>query len=739
MSSLSRFFLLEEETQSPSDVPNWRVSALRIILVTGLLLCLGIFINSLPAALAFELDYVLALTSGFTLTIGVLLTLSRSAYQLCAHLLMIAIVAAGVAIKLFIPLLPLAQLGSIFVYITPILALLLLSKRTAIFYAALNIIPFLLIVQQVNLSVIPHGERMLVDGDIYIHFLLFFFFNCTVPLAVWRTSLAASRLNLHMASNNELLASQKQIYQRFFQKSFHAIVLVDQQFNIVEANEKARILLGIQTQPLPCNFARVTQDDLSRLLNNGDQHEADLKTFHVGERTIELASREYHSEQLCAWYLNDVSDQHQLQQDLLALDVAHQQAKYFDARTNLPNKTWLTEQLQVHIDRGQPFALLIAENLNKHVLDYLIDGELHKHLYGHINQVAEHDPSLLDQIAYIGAGRLAIIIEPDAPVLEVAQRWHQHLDFWLKLGQHQFHARYAVGIATYPEHGYIPERLLKNAQQACELRGPGDDLAIFDHGTRRQTLARHEMALLLEKALEHDELQIVLQSKHDNTHSVIGYEALARWHSPLLGWVSPGEFVPIAEEFGLVNQLTQRILHKVCHTLQCHPDIHVPIAINVSSRDIACEQFARNTLSIVHSYGLSPRMFEFELTEYSFADDHNQIMEALDKMGFSLSIDDFGIGYSNIARVLASPIKRLKLDRSLVTQITSDQKQQALLLGILTMCDNLGIAALAEGVETQAQLNKLQELGVKEFQGYWFSRPVAVEQVLAHAYDTQAT
>lgn len=723
LSTLSRFFLLEEEQKPKVNVPTWRLSALRIILATGLILCLGIFLNSLPAAIDYKLNYVIALTTGFTLAVGALLLLSNRSFYLTAHLLLICIITAGVMIKLFIPSIELAHLGSIFVYITPIIALILVGKRTAVFYALLNIVPFILILKNIDISVVPKENRMLVDAVLHIQLLLFFFLNCCIPLAVWRTSLAANRLNQHMHDNNTLLKSQKQIYQRFFQKSFNAIVLVDNELNIVEANDKAKRLLNIQTQPLPLQLSRITPDNVDYLTYDSELVDAIPKTFTVDEKCIEVAAQEQHSNDIKAWYLQDVSDQQQLQQDLLTLDVAHQQAKYFDKATNLPNKTWLLEQLQAHIDRGEPFALLIADNLNKHVLDYMIDGEQHRTLYARINQIVEQDAELLDQIAYIGAGRIAILVEAKAPLKDIARRWHKQLDFWLKLGQHQFHSKYAIGIATYPEHGYIAERLLKNALQACELRAPNQMITVFDQMTRRQTLARHEMALLLEKSIELGELKLYLQSKHNANKEIIGYEALARWHNHLLGWVPPSQFIPIAEEFGLVNQVTRTMLKKVCKLLTSTPDITVPVAINISSRDIEDPKFITSIKEITTQYGVSPQSIELELTEYSFAEDHNHIMEQLNKLGFILSVDDFGTGYSNIARVLECPIQRLKLDRSLISDISDLKKQRSLLLGLKTICENMQIALLAEGVETQQDFERLDALGITEYQGYWFSKP----------------
>ncbi|KZN66575.1 hypothetical protein N473_09285 [Pseudoalteromonas luteoviolacea CPMOR-1] len=729
MSTLSRFFLLEEEQKPRVNVPTWRLSALRIILTTGLVLCLGIFLNSLPAAIDYNLNYVIALTSGFTITLAALLLFSSRSFSITAHLLLICIATAGVMIKLFIPNLQLAHLGSIFVYITPIIALILVGKKTATFYAILNIIPFVLILKNINIAIVPAEQRMLVDAVLHIQLLLFFFLNCCIPLAVWRTSLAASRLNKHMLENNTLLESQKQIYQRFFQKSFSAIILVDQDFNIVEANDKAKRLLSIQTLPLPLSLKRITPDNIEYLSYDNELLDSVSKTFTVEDKCIEVAAQELHSNEIKAWYLQDVSDQQQLQQDLLTLDVAHQQAKYFDKATNLPNKTWLLEQLQAHIDRGKPFALLIADNLNKHVLDYMIDGEQHRTLYARINQIVEQDAELLDQIAYIGAGRIAILVEAKGPLKDIASRWHKKLDFWIKLGQHQFHSKYAIGIATYPEHGYIAERLLKSALQACELRAPNQIITVFDQLTRRQTLARHEMALLLEKSIELGELKLYLQSKHDINKSIIGYEALARWHNSLLGWVPPSQFIPIAEEFGLVSHVTRTMLDRVCQFLTVNPHINVPIAINISSRDIEDPLFISQIQHITGKYGIAPSSIELELTEYSFADDHNHVMDQLDELGFILSIDDFGTGYSNIARVLECPIQRLKLDRSLLTDITDLKKQRSLLLGLKTICENMQISLLAEGVETQKDFDRLSKLGITEFQGYWFSKPCCASEL----------
>ncbi|MBE0368812.1 EAL domain-containing protein [Pseudoalteromonas aurantia] len=724
MYNLRHFFYLDDNVQLPQQMVNWRISALRIILVTMLSICVVILLHNLHALNDTKNTQNLQVALSLTTILAALLCLSQKFYQLCAHALLLVIIAAAISINLFTPALQVAQIGSIFTYVTPIIALLLIGQKTASCYAILNLIPLYFIFQDLSTSVLNAQNEVLNNANYYVHCLVFFFFNICIPLAVWRTSLAANRLHKQFQKHTKLLEKQKNLYRKFFQKAYSAIILVNEEQQIVEANQKAKQLLNLYHHPLPC--------PISHVLNAALDHTT--KLYKVNNAIVQIDAQEHHEKSLSAWYLSDASEQFYLQQQFKALGAQHHQTKYFNTHVNLPNTTWLTEQIDTAIQGGEPFAIAIADNQNLQMLEHGITAEQRKLLYKHINKLFEHYPQAGSSVAYLGSGRIGFIAQYHESLLTVAKHWQNNLDFWVKLGELQYHAKYAISLAAYPQHGYSAERLIKNAVQACELRQSNSLCSIFDFSIKKQRLARHEMALLLEKALEQDELEIYLQGKHFSCSRLIGFEALARWNCKLLGFVPAGEFIAIAEEFGLIEMLTQHIIRKLCQTLSHYPELPIPVAVNVSAQDLEQDDFAAQIKAHLSDHRLSPSAIELELTEYSIANDRAHTLmqlKSLSQYGVKIAIDDFGTGYSNIARLIEYPITRLKFDRSLLDRIDSDRNQHALLSGMVKICAEMGIAALAEGVETPIQRDALASLGMQEFQGYLYSKPQPIEQVLS--------
>lgn len=723
MYNLRQFLYLDDNKVALQKVANWQISALRIILITILSICVATLVHGACFIYESYSPQNIFLAFGLAIVMVTLLSLSRKLYIFSAHTLLVSIIFVAAALHFFVPTLQVAQVSPIITYATPVIALLLIGRNTAIFYVTLNLVAFFILFLELKPSSSSAQNALLINANYYIHSLVFFFFNICIPLAVWRTSLAANRLQLQFKTHTHLLEKQKNLYRKFFQNSYSAIVLVNDQQQIVEANQKAKQLLNLYHYPLPCPIRHVLHCALDK----------EGKLFKVNSAIVQIDSQDHHEKSLAAWYLSDASEQFYLQQQFNALGAQHHQTKYFNTHVNLPNKTWLSEQLDTAIQSGNPFLLVIADHQDLQLLEHGIDAEHRKHFYKHINLLIEHHNHASSAVSYLGSGRLGFIASHSEPLLDAAKHWQQAFDFWIRLGELHYHAKYAISIAAYPSHGYSAEQLIKNAIQACELRQPNSLCTVFDYSLKKQRLARNETALLLEKALENKEIEIYLQGKHLACGRIIGFEALARWHSHILGFVPAGEFIPIAEEFGLIELLTKNMIEQLCQVLAAYPQLPVPIAINISARDLEQANFVEQLKTLLKTHKIAPNVIELELTEYSIANDREHTLvqlRALHQYGIKLSIDDFGTGYSNISRLLEYPISRLKFDRSLLDRVEQDRNQRALLSGMVKICAKIGIAALAEGVETKAQRDALSELGMQEFQGYLYSKPKPIEDVL---------
>jgi EAL domain-containing protein (putative c-di-GMP-specific phosphodiesterase class I)/PAS domain-containing protein len=721
---LRHFLNSNDNFQHNPNVTHWQVSALRLMLITVLLISTAITSHSFYAYVTSLTSSHLNITSAASTIVLSLLFVSRKYYFFSAHVLLLTITVFAIYIHLFMPDIHAVQISATIAYVTPVIALLLIGRKTAACYTLLNLLPLYIIFRGLDAPTENIHAQLIHNTYFYIHSFIFFFFNICIPLAVWRTSLAAMQLQQKLQQHSTLLEKQKNLYRKFFQNAYSAIILVNEQQEIVEANQKAKQLLNLYHHPLPCHSKLIFDHAI------GDSGQL----YKRANSILQIDAKERHEKSLSAWYISDASEQFHLQQQFKALGAQHHQTKYFNTRVNLPNKTWLIEQIDIAVKGGAPFIVAIAENQNLQMLEHGIDAEQRKLLYKHINKIFEHHSQANSAVAYLGSGRIGFIAAHNKILINAVKQWQQNLDFWLRLGNLQYHAKYAVSIAAYPQHGYSAERLLNNAIQACELRHSNALYSVFDFNLKKQRLGRHEMALLLEKALEQDELEIYLQGKHFACGRLIGFEALTRWHSHLMGKVPAGEFIAIAEEFGLIEALTQYIICKLCRTLADYPALPIPIAVNVSAQDLQQEDFAQQIKTHLQTYNLTAGAIELELTEYSIASDRAHTLmqlKSLNQFGIKLAIDDFGTGYSNIARLIEYPINRLKFDRSLLNKIDTDKNQYALLSGMVKICAKLGIAALAEGVETTAQRDALAKLGMQEYQGYLYSTPQPIKEVLS--------
>ncbi|MEG3767268.1 EAL domain-containing protein, partial [Alteromonas sp. 14N.309.X.WAT.G.H12] len=212
----------------------------------------------------------------------------------------------------------------------------------------------------------------------------------------------------------------------------------------------------------------------------------------------------------------------------------------------------------------------------------------------------------------------------------------------------------------------------------------------------------------------------------------------ARWHSPILGAVSPAVFIPIAEEYRMVSRITDLIVQKVCAQIQRWSKDNipsVPVAINISLIDFTQPDFISKLVKYLADFNVMPSQIELELTETSLeANQSNslQLIRTLQSWGFTISVDDFGTGYSNIARLADYPIDKLKLDRSLVSRISESERQKSLVKAIHVMCDELDIKCVSEGVETKQQVTIMAQMGCKEFQGFYFAKPMSASAYGQH-------
>ncbi|MCQ8878315.1 EAL domain-containing protein [Pseudoalteromonas shioyasakiensis] len=737
MHYFSRYFLLSDKDNSHTFIPNWRISALRIILATGLMLCFSVLCHTFNAAIKFDLAYVIILSVSFLAAMVSLLIASKKYYVFCSHTLLLCIVAATVSMNLFLSDLNLIKVGSMYMYACPIIALMLLGTRTALFYAILNIIPFYFIINDINLSSLTSISTQLPNADWYISGLIFLFFNVCIPLAVARTIVAAKRLNKTMKESNTYLKDKNELYRTFFTDSTITKLIIDSQLKIIDCNDKARELFNFKDITCYMEVGLHTILPTVKIESKGKRTQIiKYKNTYQSVHCQKVLSSDYY-----VLRFDDCTEEQKIKQNLSAMELENKRLRYCDGQSHLPNREWFvlqSERLIAKYQRG--FYIVVAQSSNSEYLSLKYNKNDSKTLLITSHKRLKAIDALLF-CAHIGDGKLAFILnttpinEPEHKLLDTIKRI---LDEPYNLRGTKCQQAFLLGFAHYPTQGKDSGNVLNNAIEALKLGNNYKSINRYDEKRSQAFLEKHEISMLLDEALQNGELDMHYQPKVTNEGKCIGLEALARWNSPTLGVVSPAVFIPIAEEYRMISRLTDLVIQKVCAQIEMWANTNtplVPIAINISLIDFSQTDFMSKLVKYLADFNVKPNQIELELTETSLEanQEHSlSLIQNLQSWGFIISVDDFGVGYSNIARLADYPINKLKLDRSLISQVTTSIRQKSLVKAIHAMCKELNIECVSEGVETKSQVDTMADMGCKEFQGFYFARPLPANEYTKH-------
>jgi diguanylate cyclase (GGDEF)-like protein len=344
-----------------------------------------------------------------------------------------------------------------------------------------------------------------------------------------------------------------------------------------------------------------------------------------------------------------------------------------------------------------------------------------------------------DIIARIGGDEFALFvvgIDSTQNIMEIAHRLHQALKPPFEIDSHELFLTASIGISVYPADGRDPKTLLKNATAAlyrAQDQG-GDSYQFYTSDMNARALRRLSIEAKLRRGIERNELVVYYQPKIETeTGKVVGMEALVRWQHPELGMIPPIEFIPLAEDSGLIIPLGEWVLRTACaqrKLWQAPGFADLSMSLNLSGRQFEQPDLLKMVGGILQETGLDSKYIELELTESSIIRNPEGAMKTLTKlreMGVRIAIDDFGTGYSSLSYLKQLPIDILKIDRSFVSDITSDPDDAALVMTIITMAHNLRLKVIAEGVETEEQRRLLRLLRCDEWQGFLCSKAIPAD------------
>ena len=421
-----------------------------------------------------------------------------------------------------------------------------------------------------------------------------------------------------------------------------------------------------------------------------------------------------------------------------------------DGLTGLPNRTMLRDRTDQAIHQADrelvPAALLLVDlDRFKEVNDTL------GHHYGdrllvQVGQRLRATLRAVDTVARLGGDEFAVLlprIETAEGATTVARKLQAALEEPFLLEDLALDVEASIGVAIYPQHGIDTDELLQHADIAMYVaKDTHAGFVLFDPKHDQHSPERLALLGELRRAIDRQQLVVHYQPKVDaHSGQVLGVEALVRWQHPEHGLVPPGEFIPLAERTGLISPLTHFVLDaalRQCRAWQ-QTGHELSVAVNVSARSLLDLAFPDQVASLLARWEVPARLLVVEITESTIMADPTHALEVLgrlDATGVQVSIDDFGTGYSSMAHLKALPVHELKVDRSFVSQMTSNTSDAVIVRSTIDLGRNLGLRVVAEGVEDEATWRALDALGCHAIQGYHVSRPVPPDDLI-HWLDRQ--
>ena len=424
---------------------------------------------------------------------------------------------------------------------------------------------------------------------------------------------------------------------------------------------------------------------------------------------------------------------------------------YFDPLTGLPNRRLLMERLEVALEvcarDGSKGALLFIDLDNFKAVNDTVGHDEGDRLLEQVAAILGHCVRRDDTVARLGGDEFVVMLQDlSSEDIDAARQAEtighkilQALHKRFELGSSEHRVSASVGVTLFGDHpGERVEEPLKRADMAmyqAKLAGR-NALRLFDPKMQAEVSARAQVEAGLWEALEKQQFLLQYQPQFAADGRVIGVEALVRWRHPERGMVSPAQFIPLAEENGQILPLGRWVLKTACAQLAAWASepqrAQLKIAVNVSARQFRQDDFVADVLDVLARSGANPARLELELTESSLVIDVEKVvakMDALKAVGVGFSLDDFGTGYSSLAYLKRLPLDQLKIDQGFVRDILVDPNDAAIARMIIVLAESLGLDVVAEGVETEEQRAFLAQQGCRTYQGYLFSRPLALAEL----------
>jgi len=556
---------------------------------------------------------------------------------------------------------------------------------------------------------------------------------------------------------NELRASEQR-YKTIFEAAPEGMWLIGPDKKTLEINSRLSTMLGYTVAEMygktPMDFVddenrHIFIEQTSRIATTERRsYEISLrhkKGFNIPTLFSSVTLRNRDGSVMAALaFITDITQQLDLLEEIKQQKDYLDHLAHHDSLTNLPNRILFTDRLEQSIHK--------SHRTQEHIALFFVDVDRFKeindslgHAFGDkiLREVSTRFSACIredDTVARLGGDEFTLIMESVNDVQHtatMAQKLIKCLEQPFHIDNQQLFITASIGISIYPEDGNDAETLLRNADAAM-YKAKREGRNTFQYYTKDMTdraFQRVSMETALRHGIENQEFALNYQPQFDlATGQIIGIEALIRWLHPVRGTVSPMQFIPVAEDTGLIIPLGDWILHEASRQIREWHEAgltDVRVAVNISGKQLRHNQLLDTIESILSRTGCNPEWLELEITEgfiMEHADQSISLLKEIRKIGIELAIDDFGTGYSSLAYLKQLPLNKLKIDKSFVRDIPADADDMAITRAVIALGKSLNLTVIAEGVETETQKSFLENEGCHQVQGYLYSKPLGAVQ-----------
>lgn len=540
-------------------------------------------------------------------------------------------------------------------------------------------------------------------------------------------------------------------------ETHEAIMIADAQANIIRVNQAFQDITGYDESEVLGKNPRILKsgvqnkafynDMWQQLLSEGSWSGEIIDRRKDGQiypkwLTITAVKNELSETTQYVSIFSDITSRKQAEEEIYKL-------AFHDPLTKIPNRRFLLEHFRLVLSasaRSLHFGAVLFLDMDR----FKIINDTLGHEYGDMMliQVAQRIRLCvrdIDTVARLGGDEFLVLLEDldlhieesSQKVAMIAEKIRTALSEPYEIKDHVCHSSPSIGISLFCGNNEPIDNILKQADMAMyQAKDSGRNTIQFFDPDMQQSVETHAgLEADLRDALPKKQLNLYYQIQVDRDHNPIGAEALVRWIHPTRGVVPPIQFIPVAEESSLILDIGQWVLDTACQQISLwskHEKMrNMTVAVNVSAHQFRLSNFVESVSSTIHKHNISPSLLKLELTESVVLDNVDDVvtkMHALKELGVGLSMDDFGTGYSSLSYLKKLPLDQLKIDQSFVCDIPADPNDAVMVQAIIGMANNLGLNVIAEGVETEAQLSFLESNGCLAYQGYLFSKPIAIEE-----------